>query len=280
MKKYFFTIILLFLCHVSISISAQNNENPQPFAPVGAKWYYGIQYSFFENEYGYQTIEVIDNTTIDGKLCSVLKSGSTYYYLYQEQQKVYCWNDYSQSFYLLYDFSANVGDLITTRWSDNDYFVSEVTQVETVTISGVQLKRLHLHTVDGLAYSFGSTVTERIGGDGSLFPFGFAWDDMNIPSFRCYDDSDISLHLMRCDFVSGVNDINNNQLNLIVGNEFVQLPIKVEKADLFNSSGQLVISTKPDFENKISISALHSGIYLIKVNSSDYNYLTFKFIKR
>jgi len=271
MKKYTFIFTLLFLSHISIYVSAQNNENPQPFAPVGAKWYYQLD-EFFND-----TFEVTKDTLIEEKLCSVLKSSylRMFVYLYQDQQKVYYWSEDSQSFNLLYNFSANVGDYITTiLYGDPDYYIEyKVVKVDTVILSEIPLRRLYLAEffVDGY-YHLTTLVTERLGSNRYMLPT-YQWE---YPELLCYTDSEISYG--NC--TSGFEEINKDQLTLIVNNDFVQLPVKAEIANLYNISGQLVLSLKPDFENKISISTLQNGIYLIKVKTSDFNYLTFKFIKK
>jgi len=257
------------------------------FAPVGAKWYYGVQLSFFLSDESYRTIESIKDTTIANKQCSVLKitdyymyETTRYEYLYSEQNKVYRWLQ-GEEFTLLYNFSANIGDTWDV-WEYYDcYSTMRVDFVDTVTISDIPLRRLHLSLVyDGCSISsFGTTITEKIGGDRYLFLFDYGGGDMFIPHFRCYDDDDISLHLMKCDYFTSINQTNNEQSNLIVSSDYVQLPITAVKADFYNTSGQLVVSAKPDNEGKVSIFEIPKGIYFVKANTADFNFQTFKFIK-
>ena len=55
----------------SLFVSAQETESV--FAPIGAKWYYGIQSSLFSPDQYFRTIESIKDTLIQDKTCSVLE---------------------------------------------------------------------------------------------------------------------------------------------------------------------------------------------------------------
>lgn len=136
---------------------------------------------------------------------------------------------------------------------------------------------MHLSTVGGLFYSFGTTITERIGGDGYLFPFGYDWDDMNIPHLICYTDREISEE--NCN-MAGIDKLSKKQLNPTVNNDYVQLPLHADRAYLYNINGQIILSATLDYENKISVSTLQNGIYFIKAYTLNANSLTFKFIKK
>lgn len=280
-------IFLLFNIVATVCIAAYGQNT---FAPIGAKWYYGINGGYWEpNTDNYETFEVIKDTIIEGNQCSVLEiryhttqgdigTVTRYEYLYQELQKVYRWFKNSQEFSLLYDFSANVGDSWEVSVGDG-YATMQVTDIEIVTISGVSLKQLHL-SHNGSLFSFGTTVTERVGGNGYMFPSDFGATDGSIPSLRCYQDDEISLHLTQCDFVSGINTTYSEQTNLIVGDDYVQLLMGAERADFYNTSGQFVVSVKPDNSGKISTASFAEGIYFIKVYTANSNFKTFKFIKK
>ncbi|MDR2841303.1 MAG: hypothetical protein LBV75_08635, partial [Paludibacter sp.] len=67
---------LLLFIFISISLFAFGQNT---FAPIGAKWYYGINGGYYESNVNYyQTVEVISDTVIAEKQCSVLEL-KTYY---------------------------------------------------------------------------------------------------------------------------------------------------------------------------------------------------------
>jgi hypothetical protein len=297
MKKKYNILILLFLCQVNFFVSAQSESDT--FAPLGAKWHYGVYENFWMDWQHYRTFEVIKDTVIEDKQCSVLQQMDyffyhpediieSYEYLHQEQQKVFKWNKEYDTFDLLYDFSAEVGDSWIAPYSSYsiiDTATITVNAVDTVEISGKKLKRM---TVTSSSFSsFGDNVqyiTERIGGSGYLFLYGYSWDDVYIPRFRCYDDDEISYHLTQCDFITtGISEINR-QADIIVTDNFVQLPQSLksitDRALIININGQCVLTAAPDIEGKISISDIPKGIYFITLQKNNYNSQSLKFIKQ
>ena len=284
MKRKYFLILAALFC-----VAAYGQDT---FAPVGAEWYYGINGGYwYPYTNSYQTFEVIKDTVIEGNQCSVLEvryhttqgdigTVTGYEYLHQELQKVYRWFKNQHEFALLYDFSANIGDMLDILVGDEYVVTMQVTDVDIVDVSGVPLRQLHLSSIESL-YSFGATITERIGGSGYMFPDMFGATDGSIPSLRCYDDGEISFHLMQCDEVTtSIGETSNEQSNLIVCDDYVQLPIKAEKVDFYNVSGQLITSIKPDNSAKISTAIFATGIYFIKAYTANFNCKSFKFLKK
>lgn len=298
MKNLIYILLTVLLCHVNGLVSAQNNSivsegnELQTFAPVGAKWYYGIWISMWMNIEHYETLEVIQDTVINGKQCSVLEiryhseqgnigTVTGYEYLHQEQQKVYHWDKYNQNFYLLYDFSANAGD----EWKVPCYAMDSITvRVDTVNYinrNGLTLKSLCVSYIDGCSYSFGSTITEKYGSIGYLFLYDYGGSDMDIPHLRCYFDEELSMSFTdNCDYATDISVIYKEQENLVVDNKFVQLPpslkLETDKVFIFNINGQCVLSTVPCIDGKISISSIPKGIYFVSLQKNNKNTKTFK----
>lgn len=279
-----------------------SNTSASTFAPIGAKWHYGIVSSnFFIDKY-YRTFEVIKDTIIEEKQCSVLEQTeyfkkeeggyiSGYEYIYSDDQKVYRWNKSKSQFYLLYDFSANVGD----SWrvpcvgcggqSSDSTLLIRVDAVHHINLSGKQLKQLTV-TSDG-ASSFGSgQVTERIGGSGYLFLFGYGWDDMHIPNLRCYSDFEISGSFSNeaCDLhVTHISNVQNMESSLNVYDGYVQFPklllANLVEVSVYDVSGKLALKSMPDEDGLLTIQSLSRGIYIVVSKTNNFETKTFKFRK-
>lgn len=110
MRNYFLLIfsLLFFFTKVASQIS---------FAPLGSKWYiyFSAECSGALNSETYFVREVVSDTTIMGKYCTVIKgvAGPTCadsFYIHQDVAKVFVFNQETQVFQMLYDFSAQVGD--------------------------------------------------------------------------------------------------------------------------------------------------------------------------
>lgn len=89
------------------------------FAPLGAKWYYKHEACDpNSNQFYYSTIEVTEDSIIQGKyctlittnICPIVSSCSQYNYVYQEGMKVFVYDDSLQGFQTLFDFSLQTGE--------------------------------------------------------------------------------------------------------------------------------------------------------------------------
>ena len=212
MTMRFLFVIFFSFCCVPFLIAQQT-----VFAPLGAKWHYGVRPSNFTPDEHYRVFEATHDTVIDGKPCRVVQvtehPRQDYSYKLQEEyfhvdgQKVYNWLHDKETFNLLYDFSANAGD----SWETEDTYFNQgkvkisVESVEYVSVSGMQLKKLNLRYDQGsFLVSFGTSVLERVGGERNMFLYDYAGSDMDIPWFRCYSDQDVSHkdYDKECDFLS------------------------------------------------------------------------------
>lgn len=293
-------MLLIYFAFFQLNLYA----NDSYFAPIGAKWHYGIVSSnFFIDKY-YRTFEVIKDTIIEEKQCSVLEQTeyfrkeeggyiSGYEYIYSDDQKVYRWNKSKSQFYLLYDFTANVGD----SWrvpcvgcggqSSDSTLLIRVDAVNHINLSGKQLKQLTV-TSDG-ASSFGIgqvNIIERIGGSGYLFLFGYAWEDMHIPNLRCYSDFEISGSFSNeaCDlYVTHISNVQNMESSLNIYDGCIQFP-KVLLANLvevsvYDVSGKLALKAMPNDDGILTIQSLSRGIYIVVSKTNNFETKTFKFCK-
>jgi hypothetical protein len=305
MQKLTLTSALIF-----VVLSAKAQET-QPFAPIGAKWTYGIVTNPFGGRFEQpRYLDVVKDTSINGKTCSVIECSGycndaiPQFYVYQESQKVYFWNEQQSDFYLLYDFSANVGDSWKIAYANlpysyginiEDTLIVQVEAVDYLENNGIQLKQFYVsyRSVFGTrCLNFGNMI-ERLGGNMNFFPFA-GWWDMDIPYLRCYSDSEIDIQELgfrddiACDSV--INEPYLNVINveatkgLIYYNDRIELSanlfFQTDNILIYNVLGQCVLSAKPDNNGIISVSSLQSGVYIVSVLSKNQSVIKkLKFMK-
>jgi hypothetical protein len=304
-KRFFMMLPIL-----AVIICANAQETQQPFAPIGAKWTYGIDPGYWGVTAEYpRYFEVMGDTILKGKTCSVIKQsgygGIDYHYFFQTGQKIYCLNKTDSTFYLIYDFSLNVGDSWKVPHPNPDHYydtegyfdtlIYNVTDVNYVEYNGVTLKQLKItptYQYDCYAgYSFGFNITERFGGSRYIFQFRFGCDDMNVPANRCYSDSEINVQFrnIACDSVIYINHVNidNAEQNkeITYFNDKIELSQNLfnqtDKVLIYNDIGQCILYAKPDSSRIISVSSLQSGVYIVAIISENQNITKkMKFIKK
>jgi len=287
MKK---TVFILLAFMTLLQVNAQENEE-MVFAPIGAKWCYKVQYSSFAPAWYYRTFEAIKDTIIEDKVCVILEQTEYhierpakiigYEYFYTEGQKVYHWNKCEKEFFLLYDFSTNVGDTwrIPCLYCWEEAVTMRVEEVGYIEYSGLTLKQLKV-VADMSLYSFGNqTVTERLGGGWYMFLYGYAYDGMDVPWFYCYSDNETT---EPCDVPLGISS-TKEQTILIITNDYVQLPaslqLKTDNARFYGIDGKVVLSKKIDNNQRISVANLSSGIFILSIETKNEGVKTFKINK-
>ena len=176
------------------------------FAPQGAEWYFNVA-SFMGSPVSYYHMEVLGDTLIQGHNCSIISpqylgGNGMNQFVYEENRKVYWYNQTLQAFTTLYDFNAEVGD----SWiCEIDSCAYEVTVTEITSYSGwghVQDYRAQRVTYSGeLGYSGGGTIIDGIGEISGLFPYPYAcigeiYDGQYPDWLRCYlVDGEMIMHL-------------------------------------------------------------------------------------
>ena len=280
-----------------LQVNAQKGETETVFAPIGAKWYYKVTLSGFDPDgtWYYRKFEAIKDTILEDKKCVVLEQTeyyekerayiAGYHYFYTEGKKVYHWDKWRKVFSLLYDFSANVGDTWKTPClncdgNGTDAVTMRVEEVSYVEYSGLKLKSLRVVREPMSLFSFGSAVTERLGGNGYMFLYGYAYDDMYIPLFHCYSDNETK---EPCDVALGISYPNQKQDVLLVSNGYIQLPssllLKSDKAQFYGMDGKIALSKKIDNNQRISVSNLSAGIFILSIETKNEGVKTFKIHK-
>ncbi|OFX38890.1 MAG: hypothetical protein A2X08_02670 [Bacteroidetes bacterium GWA2_32_17] len=314
MKKLIISLALATLL-LGLAIPQKTKAQTNVFAPIGAKWYYGVDENPMSpppHNIGYLKIESIKDTTILGIPSKVLQK--TYFssdrdtidrgieIMYSDSSKVYHYL-YDQ-FYVLYDFSLLPGDTFKIKepyFTDTSPDTTITLVVDSNSIKIVDtfvLKVQYNHVIfgpySGVPWFTSGEVIERIGDIFYMFPNnGLACDAANCPYLHCYSDSNIFYNKypqMSCDTII-INFIDESSLN----NNFIIYPNPVQEniyiqnnytlkmsyeISIFNLLGEQIFF-EPNVVNStqlIELAGLKNGIYFIRIRSKEYSSIK-KFIK-
>ena len=140
----------------------------------GAEWYYEIQND--DGSITYQHLQCSGDTVVQGKRPKIIIRSNTQYdrnetevtheYVYEENGKVYWWNNTLGKFTVLYDFGADVGDEWTVEVG-NETFTTRVYDANLQYIDGIPYKKLTIADHDNL---FSGSLLSTIGHTTSFFP--------------------------------------------------------------------------------------------------------------
>lgn len=178
------------------------------WAPIGAEWYYTYREGAATPATGYYNLKSNEDTLIDSKLCKVIEKtlvdsrgnvsieGFEYIYTDISENKVYRYK--YEDFYLLYDFTKEVGDTIIIKEPNSansyDSIVVVVDSVSSEIISdNLRLKSLYVSKIFSLskaAIQFSGKMIEKIGNYYYFFPNNQLDCDGGCPDpLRCYSDN-------------------------------------------------------------------------------------------
>ena len=304
-------LFMVFMIIAQLSIQAQD------WAPIGAKWHYTYIH-FFSPEVNYNVVESIGDTTINGQPCRILRSdkvacdipydnvngGAADFYMYDENGKVYFYNQDLNDFTILYDFSAQVGDIWTTQLPTSQFLIApdpinvQVDSIATISANGQDLKKLYVRYYignnppgpgDPQSYVI---LVERWGDLMSMF-WNFVWpfticDEEYNQGFRCYEDPEfgfIQYLDIPCDttyVISSINELSkeidfsvspnptSGELNITLANQ----NNRILGIQVFALKGQLLkdiqIDTSLSTNNsQLNLEALPEGIFIVKVRTNE-----------
>ncbi len=200
MKKLFLSLAIL------LAFAFNGTAQQGGFAPQGAEWYFNVG-SFMGSPVTYYHMEVLGDTIIQGHLCSVISrqylgGNGDEQFVYEDNRKVYWYNQTLCRFTTLYDFDAEVGESWTCEIDSCAY---EVTVTELTYYEGSDHNhqfRAQRVSYDGeLGYFGGGTIIDGIGEISGLFPYPYAcmgdvFDGQYPDWLRCYlVDGEMVLHL-------------------------------------------------------------------------------------
>lgn len=302
MKILTFTLLIIMSNHVLA----------QDFAPVGSVWHYTNIENFFSQDKGYVKIESVGDTVIQGKTCKLLTNtryGTTGSitqgndeYLYVSGDTIFRLSD-NDTFYVLYNFGAKVGDTWVTRSSDPFSFEETEIRVDstaTTTINGEVLRVLFVSSLNGVMGFGGSRgpaggkakIIERLGGSWYMFPQNYGSSDWEIRiGLRCYSDPNFGFYnsgiTSDCELIIvNVEEIENkygisiypNPSSERINIKFGHNPERKE-ISLYSLQGNLIFTEKLD-QNQDEMDFLipQQGIYLLKIKLNGSETITEKIV--
>jgi len=282
-------------------------SNSQSWAPQGSEWYYDFQ-SF--NFFGYVKISNIGDTVINGINCAILSKEQIFLdslgqyntiqleseYMYSDEDKVYIYRQ--QTFFTLYDFSANAGDYWEIPALLNGVCDSTgkiiVDSIETTVINNETLRVLYCSAYDGSHWTLGHKIVEKIGCiDSYMLPVGTTncgvADIYEAGALRCYSDDDFELYstgiVEPCDYIEGINDFQKNDLidifpNPSNGNFTIESDLLNKskfRIEIYDITGNLLIN-EVHYSKHFKLN-LQDGMYFVKIIDGENVYLKRLIIK-
>lgn len=305
MKKIILTHLIV--CF-SLFTFAQNS-----FAPIGAQWYADFN---SESHTGYSVYTVTKDTLIndiEARLIEgthyksdgieILDSISSVEIVYPLKDTVFYYNSMSESFLPLYYFNVHEGTLLPFHESDapNNIFEVKVDSINHLVTNGISLEVVHTSAINnwGIGSPESLPYTQTIGslgvvGFSSLHVASPQLGNYFPPKLRCYIDQDINYQIDGLQDCEQLFPINIKEEELPFSNIKVypnptpglfNLEIQDMKTYLDLTLHILDFTGKPvaiftNFTDKtIDVSALPSGMYLIKILNDEQLITTQKLIK-
>ena len=253
--------IVLFCLLIPFTIAAQTT-----FAPVGAKWTY-LQGIWSGPDTNLAVLEVVSDTIIDGRVCSMLHVDQGWFgchefvqYFTESNDSLFYYDVESDQFHLLFRWNANIGETWSTPVAQASYLDTldwAVLDTGHVVIDGLQLRTVEI-IVDPRQFLLYSEswgwITERLGG--IVAPFTWilgACDAESFQGLRCYEDPDISWlnpQFPQCELSTSISEaallptINWSPSVLQAGTPctLTSTDVRVARLEALDASGRRVIS--------------------------------------
>jgi len=308
-KIYFLTLFLGVFC--LFSANAQTEWFGQ-----GSIWYYTTPYSYGQSE-SCTKVELTGDTLIKGVTCKVLtftdsetnKLFSKEYVHYGNDSVLY-FNYYQDEFYVLYDFTANVGDTVVVHkkkfkptdgflcLDSIDNFKYIISEIDSIQISGTWLRRQKIKPFHDGSWGFSCSdydtaayIVEKLGNTGYFFgrsPSITLMESAGI--LRCYSDHTINYKNPKwnkeCDFVNSLEENRTSDLQMYSDPSSSEIFFKstnntmIDLIEIIDGEGRSIKQMGVhDSKAKMNIRNLKCGYYLVKITFSNNNYLVRKFLK-
>ena len=257
---------------------------------VGSKWTY-IQSSGFGENGNFYRLQVAADTMIGGKLCKKMVGGfgcaalqNAGEFVHFDGKKVYRYDARTQRFWLLYDWSANAGDVVTVYVPTPqtiDSFKIRIDSTTTWTPNGEALRVQKITPMGTSRWLFASQqIIEKLGANAFFFPQASSCSPIQFGSMRCFEEPTqptIKFVPYTCDTiivrVSTSNIFKNRRITLAptpsVSDVFLTLDAPVEggfSAEVVNIVGQIVWRSPNKIMGdnfRIDINAWQSGFYVL-----------------
>jgi hypothetical protein len=296
MKQVFFLVIFFFTCKIGFG---------QPeFAPIGAEWYYSQYESFMPPMANYIKHVCIKDSTIAGKRVKVIQKTKYKYggvsvsmgfeYLYQSGDTISYWK--GGEFHVLYNFSLSKGDSILLYsempngcLDKTPYGWSSIDSAYSTMVNNHTLKAYFSIHKERSVWGFdGWPIIEKIGSTRYLLPQNTdcIMDMIGIGILRCYSDPELGTFYyekLPCDTITtypdGFTETNrNSRIKLYLNPVVDELIIECGEAcgnfnfDIFDLSGKPINSHTFNPGERINLSFLRQGLYLIIIYNNNKLY--------
>jgi Secretion system C-terminal sorting domain len=295
MKKPTFISIVIAICINTFLVAQIPQFNVKEFAPVGAKWEYKVS-QIFESTKNYCKTEVIKDTIIQSKYCTVLRSDClafskpyNIFYLYSDNSKVYIYD--KNEFQLLYDFTAKSGDSIST-WipyprNCGMYAKFKIDSTKVLTYGKLNYRAYWVSSsYKCRSFRYAGPIVERFGNLNYLFPVDETIEEVN--NLTKYSDNCVQLSFLpitcnaspkpcnlnviynsQCVMVSTTEQRQDNKIVKIFPNPVsnilnVEVPdYTFNKIELIGVDGCVVKNVSTNQVSQIDVSMIPSGIYIM-----------------
>ncbi len=302
--------LFFFLSILCMTSFAQNWFEGSP------SWYYEYDNQCLFPQNGWDKIYLAGDTILNGQACKKLTidrfrndlsspdswTNTLTRYIYEEDDKVYF--SVGFDFHLIYDFTLEAGDAYTFPYLEYDFdpflcdsvLTFSVLETGNIDINGTSLRfqQLQLSSAfDGIDSNddiANFMVIEKVGAIGhNYLDFPANWrcfiDVCNAFDFGCYRNDALNISYPEenaCDELTSVEQspklslkVHPNPTTNVVFVESNEIVFK--EINLYNTIGVLV---RPNLSNKIDMSNLPNGIYLLQLIDQNDNILTKKIIKQ
>ena len=290
--KQILTILFFLLLNIQ-------NIQSQSVLSQGTEWYYNHQV-FWQPGNGYNRCYIEGDTVIDEKECYIYKRGQTcdmrpmIEYIYEEDDKLYYYENSLEEFLMLYDYSAETGDTITLEYwpnfnlNNDSLFYIRVDSIDYVQYDTLALKRFYVTYNDPWQYNeivFSETYNKGIiiEGIGSLTNFFHFFDNgicdgsYNI-GLRCFDNPNYGLIQfmdVACDYVSSIDILDDQFIeinpNPFVDHIYIESTIEIKDAIIviYDISGNELIRKKINGKKKLDevldLSNYPASVYILNI---------------
>ena len=273
---------------------------------VGTIWYYHQSALFGENG-SYIKMQIVADSTIDGKVCKKFTGGfgcskitDRGEFVYIENKKAYRYDFDRRRFWLLYDWSARVGDTVTIYVPQSTVVDSFKIRIDSVTIwtpNGEPLLIQKTSRIGASRWIFASQqIIEKVGANAVFFPQSTSCNPIQFGSLRCFNEPnqfEVKFVNYKCDSVivriATSEILSQRQINIFptpsVSDLYVTIDEPVEggfSLDIINTLGQVVWRSQKILEEtnmKIDINNWQSGIYNLIFIDKNGSKLNRKFVK-
>jgi hypothetical protein len=252
------------------------------------------------------SLQVVADTVIDGKMCKKLTGGNgcaalsnQTAYLYFDAQKVYQYSPNQKRFYLLYNWSAQLNEVVTSYYiSGNtiDSFKYRIDSIGIWTPNGEAIKVMKISYLSVTKTRFATNyILEKMGANAFFFPQLTNCSPVQWGSIRCFvepNKTPVKFVNYPCDSivsaVSASNIVEYKPIKLFpttasgsLNIDATELNAPISEAYFSDLTGRLVLSI-PNIKTKqltLDVSEWKSGLYILTLTTEKGETRTAKFFK-